>query len=212
MESDPEPQKYDPGFELDFYSSPYHPSNLEEVLIEQGGYSCIFSLYKGLPFSSAECQEWVKSRTGEGIKMDEYFQSQMGEYEPFSSMSTQSHGGTWELPSRVELDHSLEVLTSMGILKVFPVIESGNLSDTIDPLYADTARADTRACGYALIAFVAGFTEDPTLRTKLEASNEKLQPLIPGIILQRPTIAGLKTMVIMVRPLWDTKRASNHGY
>lgn len=188
-------------FGPDIHSAPYeHPANAETLPFQRGAHSGVFSLYRGLPFFSAECQEWVKLRAGEEIRMDEYFQSQMEDAAP---MGRQGQGDMWDLPPRAQLDHCLDLFHLTRLSRVFPVIEAGTLPLIIDSLYNASSDADTRACAYALITFVAAFTANASLVMDLEACNNKLQLLIHGLLLQRPTVASLQTMLIMVSLVWD---------
>lgn len=184
----------------------HHPPNPppippRAVSHDWGSNAGVFSLYKGLPFFSSECQGWVELRAGERIKGEEFFQSQMWEYEPPSLVSIQSQGDLVTLPPRAELERCLTIFHFTGLSTFFPVIEVGTLPSMIDAVYNRMANVDVYACVYALVTFAAGYMEEAPSSMDFEACEGKVRLVIPILLLQRPTVESLQTMLILVREL-----------
>ncbi|KOC14599.1 hypothetical protein AFLA70_521g000751 [Aspergillus flavus AF70] len=157
----------------------------------------LFSLYKGLPFFSPECQRWVKLCTGESIDVNQLFHSQAEDYYPSCSVVLQSPGGLGTLPPRSELDLCLRLFYSTELSRVFPVVEVTAIPVMVNAIYSETATVDIIACIYALITFITGFTEGTSFSIDPQRCEAQVRLLIPDLLLHSPTMASLQTMLLM---------------
>ncbi|KAL2012449.1 hypothetical protein VTN00DRAFT_5167 [Thermoascus crustaceus] len=168
------------------------------------------SSYNGIPFFSAEGQQWVQSRTGQTVTFEKLcafgppWQNQRSQDWNTALMELQMQG-QWELPHRCIVEEFAAVYRTSVMRLVFPIIDATLFSETIKVAYYQPqasyyiGNASARACIYAFLAFASVLNmHGKTLpAVDSEGCALKAQCLLLQVTQETATVDGLQTVIML---------------
>lgn len=178
-----------------------------------GFYLGDISSYNGIPFFSADGQDWIRSRAGEDASFQTLFAMgplwQTQHPVPILLGLPQLHTGG-ELPDRIVLEEYLSLFQASHFGISFPLIDFVLFHETIDLAYQPSQETPSleavtaRACVFAFFAVLSLFQAEWNSTPEIdgEACVGAAQSLV-AMILQDPNITSLETVFMLVSSLYQ---------
>lgn len=174
-----------------------------------GYYMGDISSYNGIPFFSADGQDWIRSRTGEDASINTLFALgplwQTQHPVPILLGFPQTNTGG-ELPNRVTVEEYLALFRASHFGLSFPLIDHALFMETIELAYSSTDGSPSlevvtaKACVFSFFAVVSLFQDEWKSVPEIdgEACAGAAQSLL-AMILQDTNITALETVFMLVR-------------
>ncbi|KAH0430332.1 C6 transcription factor [Colletotrichum camelliae] len=172
-----------------------------------GYYMGDISSYNGIPFFSADGQDWIRSRTGEDASINTLFALgplwQTQHPVPILLGFPQTNTGG-ELPNRVTVEEYLALFRASHFGLSFPLIDHALFMETIDLAYSSTDDSPSlevvtaKACVFSFFAVVSLFQDEWKSVPEIdgEACAGAAQSLL-AMILQDTNITALETVFML---------------
>ncbi|KAI8292754.1 Fusaridione A cluster transcription factor fsdR [Colletotrichum sp. SAR11_240] len=177
-----------------------------------GYYMGDISSYNGIPFFSADGQDWIRSRTGEDASINTLFALgplwQTQHPVPILLGFPQTNTGG-ELPNRVTVEEYLALFRASHFGLSFPLIDHFLFIETIELAYSSTDGSPSlevvtaKACVFSFFAVVSLFQDEWKSVPEIdgEACAGAAQSLL-AMILQDTNITALETVFMLLRRLF----------
>lgn len=167
------------------------------------------SSYNGIPFFSSRGQQWVQSRTGESVVLDQFHDTSPPWQKKRSSWQSPSQRNPIELPDRSILEKYLAIYEASAVCLVFPLVDPTLFPKTISLAYLQSqaqysnSNASRKASIFAFLAFcsIINLEKVPQATVNSEEYAAEVQRLLPEVMHEIPTLDGLQSLLMLVSPL-----------